>query len=319
MESDEPSKPEGVTPEGEIQAVSEAERLVEQGYRTLVGVAGVHAETEAFELCQTAIEIFRSALEAAGDDLGQRAMVKQGLAAAYSQLGHQQRYIGNHVAAITALTEALRFNPTLSEDYYYRAQSQLKAGDEQAARKDFTEYLRRGEDDYLRNQAKEQIATLALKAEDGTIRAKHWQDEGIRLNTEASSAMLPRGEALPEPARAAALYNKAQEALGKARELNPKDPLTKYALLAALSQQAECYLAMNEYDLAIDNYSRAYAVQPLLQHLFSRGEAYRAAGHLEQARADFEQYLMEGNDSALKLQAKTYLEEKPKQPALEVL
>lgn len=316
MDTGEPAPPEELDSAGAGKTLSEAEQLAEQGYRALLGVASAPAH-QALELCGGAIELFRRAIEAAGDDQEQRILARQGLAAAYSQLGHQQRYQSEHKAAITSLSEALKINPTLSEDYFYRAQSALKLGDEQAARKDFTEYLRRGEDDYLRQVAREQNAALVLKAEDNTAKAGHWQQEGMRLNAEAANAMHPRGEEEPAPARAVALYNKALDAFNKARESNPKEMMTQIGLITALSEQAECYLQMEEYDLAIDNYNRAYALRPLAQYIFKRGEAYRAGGYTAQARADFERYLKEGNDRSLKIQAKNYLEEKPR-PEVEV-
>lgn len=297
---------------GQSASQSETEKLCDQAYRQLQSVAGAQTSVQAIEGCQLAIEIFRQAQEAAGDDTEQRHFARQGLASAYSQLGHQQRYTNNHPAAITNLTESLKLNPTLFDDYFYRAQSYLKTGDTQAARKDFTQYLRWGEDEYLRFVADEQNAALVLKAEDGATRAAHWQQEGMRLNAEAATLMHPRGDARPEPARAVALFNKALDALAKALEAKPKDVMTQIALISALSEQANCYLEMSEYDLAIDNYNRAYNIRPLAQYIFKRGEAYRAGGHIEPARADFERYLKEGNEQALKQQAKQYLEEKPK-------
>jgi tetratricopeptide (TPR) repeat protein len=313
------ASPENVdsTNPAEAKPLSEAERLTEQAYQQLQRAGLVPTTPQAIEACNAAITIFRQALEAAADDLEQRREARQGLALTYSQLAHQQRYAGDHSAAVAAFTEALKLNPAQADDYFYRAQSFLKLKNEAAALKDFTEYLRRGEDDYLRLVAKEQSGALALKSQDSTIHAAHWQKEGMRLNSEAENLMKPRGEQAPEPKRAVAIYNRALDAFNKALQANPKDMMSQLGLLTALSSQAECYFEMEEFDLVIDNYSRAYSVRPQSQYLFKRGEAYRAAGHTEQARLDFERYLKEGNDLSLKRQAKKYLDEKIKQAAPE--
>lgn len=318
MNFNDPATPKDATADaGESAPQSEVEKLSDQAYRQLQGAGVASHPAEAIAECNKAIELFRQALEAAGDDLDQHRLVRQGLASAYSQLGHQHRYANNYTAAILAFSESLKLNPAQSDDYFYRAQSYLKMGNEQAARRDFTEYLRRGEDDYLRFVAREQSAALVPKAADGGAQSAHWQQEGMRLNAEAANFMNPRGDAPPNPDRAVALYNKALDAFAKAFDAKPKDMMTQIAMISALSEQANCYLLMNEYDLAIDNYNRAYSVRPLPQYIFKRGEAYRTAGHLEQSRADFERYLKEGNDQALKRQAKQYLEEKRKQPSPE--
>lgn len=290
--------------------LSPVERLCEQGYQQLMKVAGAQTSAQAVELCNLALASFRQASELAGDDSEARRAARLGTVAAYSQLGHQYRYTANHAAAVKALSEAISLNSAQADDYFYRAQSYLKLGDVPAARQDFIEYLRRGEDEYLKQVAREQNAALVLNSDDGKAQAKHWQEEGIRLNAEAANFMQPRGEAKPDPARAVATYNKALDELAKALKVNPKEMMSQIATITALSEQASCYLEMEEYDLAIDNYSRIYAIRPLAQYVFKRGEVYRTAGHREQARADFELYLKQGNDRALKLQAQKYLEEK---------
>lgn len=308
-----PALPEDKAASVSDQPVSEVELLCDQGYRQLQGVATAQTPAQAVAICDQALENFQQALQIANDDLEQRRFVRQSLAAAYSQLGHQQRYANNHAAAIVALSEALKLSQALPDDFYYRARSQLKLGDEPAARADFTEYLRRGEDDYLNSVARQQIAALVFKSGDTKAKAGQFQQEGVRLNAEAASAMQPRGDAPPEPFRAVALYNRALAAFDNALQADSNDMMTRISLISALSQQADCYLQMNEYDLAVENFNRAYAIHPLIKYIFRRGEAYRAGGYIEQARADFARYLKEGNDATLKLQAKQYLEEKPKQ------
>lgn len=293
------------------QPISEAEKLIEQGYQHLLTIAGTQNNRQAVDICKAAIGIFEQAM-AAGEEIEQKREARRGLAATYSQLGHQQRYAKNYPAAVAAFSEALKLNPTLADDYYYRARSFQKQGDEAAARRDFTEYLRRGEDDYLRSAAREQISSMTLKTGDNASQSAHWQQEGMRLTSEAGNVMHPRGDEAPNLPRAVAIYNKALDAFNRAVAADPKAMMAQIGLIGALSAQAECYTQMEEYDLAIDNYNRAFVVRPQPQYIFKRGEAYRAAGHQEQARADFERYIKEGNDRALKLQAQKYLEEKVK-------
>jgi tetratricopeptide (TPR) repeat protein len=119
--------------------------------------------------------------------------------------------------------------------------------------------------------------------------------------------MQPRGDAAPDPGRAAAIYNRALEVFKKALELTPTDFLARTGKLAALAEQAECYAAIQEYDLAIQNLSEAIQMKPNPRHLFRRGELYRQAGQRELARLDLTEYLHKGDDAEFKEQAQKYL------------
>jgi tetratricopeptide (TPR) repeat protein len=131
--------------------------------------------------------------------------------------------------------------------------------------------------------------------------------EGARLSSEATSLLNPPEGIQPDSASAVRLYNQALTTFRKALELSPKDFLARIGLLAALKDQAEAYLAMQEYDLTIQNLSEALKLKPDLPLLFRRGEVYKLAGHREHACADFIEFLQTSSNSELKQRAEKYL------------
>ncbi len=293
------------------QALAEARRWLEEGQQALEECSSL-APAQAIEQSDKALAAFKKARELAGDDPELGRAARLGVAAAYSQRGHQHRYAHNHAEALADLSQAIRLNPAGAEDYYYRALSYLAKGDQRLARNDFTEYLKRGESDYLRGVAREQLSALVPDKADSQASLSHWRNEGVRLNAEASSAANPRGEGeektAPEWAKAVALYNKAIAAFDRALEANSKDVQTRIGLLAALNEQAEAYRQMGEYDLALENYNRARQVWPQPRQLFLRAETLWEAERKDLARAAFTEYLKQADDPSLRVQAEKYLQ-----------
>jgi len=261
--------------------------------------------------CTEAVEKFRRGRELAGEDEELFKTFRRGLADAYSQRGHQQRYIKKFKEAAVDLSQALRLNSELYDDFYYRALTYLKLGEEKLARNDFTQFLRYSPDELLKEDAQIRLTAIAPK-NNSPEQANFLAKEGSRLNAEAANLMQPRESETANPDRAVALYNQALENFNKALELAPKDLLARMGLLATLAEQAACYFAIQEYDLAIENLSQALTIKPNPWHLFRRGEAYRMAGQTELAKADFNEYLKKGDNLELKEKATQYLSEKPK-------
>ena len=295
----------------------EAQRLLEQGYAQLDGLLEL-PPAQALQQADQALAIFKRVREIAqelSEDEGQfRLAARRALAETYSQHGHQQRYLNNHADAVVDLSQGLRLNPDRAEDYYYRGLSYQAKGDLTQARKDLTEYLRRGELDVLRDRAKAYITALVPGKDDNQASLAHWKTEGMRLNTEASNFVNPRGaEEQPNWAAAAKTYNQAIEAFNHALEASSKDGMTRIGLIAALKEQAVAYRQMGEYDLALENYKRAEQLWPNSVYSFLKGETLTEAGHTALARAAFEQYLAEGDDRTLIAQAQKYLAAKPPQ------
>ncbi len=284
-------------------------RFLEEGYQMLEDCSGLPT-TEAIVECGKALALFRRAKEIAGDEPEMSRTIKLAAAAAYSQRGHLQRYNHNHSQALSDLSQAIRLHPVYSEDYFYRGLSYLAKGDQLLGRADLIEYLRRGEDDYLREVAKDKLAKLVPDKADTAANVAHWRNEGTRLNAEASNVANPRDEATPDWPKAVALYKKAVEAFEHALEANPNDKMTKFSLVSSLVEQAEGYRHMDEPDLALLNYQRAEQLSPNPRHLFFQGETLLEAGHNEQARATFEQFLKDGKDTTMRSQAEKYLQAK---------
>ncbi len=285
-----------------------------QAEEIYLSVGGAKTAPEAVQLCSEALALYRQAQQAAATNPTLLQQARAGLAKVYSQRGHQQRYAGKHAEAIQDLAQGLELEPQLTDDYYYRALSYLKIGNQAAARRDFSEYIKRGEDEYLKRAAWERRESLMPQKEEAVATLEQWRNQGTHFNGEASNALHPSGEDAPDYAAAIALYNKAIEAFDKALEAAPNDKFSKIYKLAALKGQAQCYSQIAEYDLAIADYSQVIQMQSTPQHLFERGEAYRVAGQNELARADFEQATKNGPglSAANRQQAQKYLTEKPK-------
>lgn len=293
---------------------SEFEKRFAQAEAIYLSVIEAKTPSEAVQICAKAIEAYNHAQRTADEKPEWQQQLRLALAKAYAQRGHQHRYQKNHLEAVKDLNKALELNPALADDYYYRARSYLVLGNEKAAKESLTEYLKRGEDEYLRHAAREQLDKLLPKKEDVKANLDYWRNQGTHFVSQASEALHPHGEeAQPDYDTAASTYNKAIEAFNKALEFAPNDMMTKFSLTAALRSQAECYQHLSEFDLAIADYNRLIEVQPTnAQAVFERGEIYRAAGHRDLAKNDFEQYLKTGKNPSSREQAKTYLDEKPK-------
>ena len=288
--------------------LQEAQGWLEEGQQILEDSA-VLSPQEAIAHCNEALAAFKRARELAGDDPELGRAIRLAIAAAYSQRGHQLRYAHDHAQALADLSQAIKLNPTFAEDYYYRALSYLAKGDQRLARADFTEYLKRGENEYLREVARERLSNLVPDKVDTDATLKHWRAEGVRLTTAAANIAHPRDEsATPEWAEAVRLYNKAIEAYDHALEVSSKDMMTRLSLLAALVEQAEGYRHMEEYDLALENYQRAQQLKPQPRHVFLQGETLLEAGRTAQARAAFEEYLKQPDDQTMRSQAVKYLQ-----------
>jgi tetratricopeptide (TPR) repeat protein len=106
---------------------------------------------------------------------------------------------------------------------------------------------------------------------------------------------------------AISFYNRALECFEKAREIAPKDMMNNVSYLAALKSQADCYIVIGEYDLAIQNLDKVIAQNPQAFEYFKRGEAYLNLGKKEAASADFNMYLKIGKDPEISDQARNYL------------
>ena len=265
---------------------------------------------DAIPLCTEAIEQFKLMRKIAGEDDDLLHVWSLSIAEAFSQRGHQFRYAKNYKESLPDLSQAVRYNPDLVSDYYYRALSYQHLGDQKAVRNDLTQYLRYGKDDYLRTEAQSRLNAL-VPQNNAPVKVIHLGTEGARLASEASGLMNPGEGGLPNPDQAVYLYNQALVSFEKALELSPKDVLARAGKLTSLSEQAECYIAIQEYDLAIENYNQALELNANPRHLFRRGEVYRLAGQRELARRDFADYLKMGDDLDLKEQAKTLLAGKP--------
>ena len=307
--------------DGTARAISsqahEVQRLMDQGYVELDRL-GELAPTQAIRGYEGVLTTFKRVREMA-QELGEeenefRLAARRAIAEVFSQRGHQHRFLHNHAEALADLSQGLRLNPDRAEDYYYRGLSYLAKGDTTQARNDLTEYLRRGNLDFLRDRAKARIAALVPGKEDSKASLAHWRGEGMRLNSEASSLLNPRGEDVqPNWADGTRSYNRAIEAFNQALEANSNDGMTKIGLISALLEQAKAYRQIDEYDLALQNYERAQQVRPNVLHSFLRGETLLEAGHPALARAAFEEYLAKGDDQSLRAQAQKYLSAKNNQ------
>jgi tetratricopeptide (TPR) repeat protein len=290
-----------------------AAQLLDEGQALLAKIFDTLDINAAIELCNEALSVYKRAREAVAEsenpDLRRTATL--GVAEAYSQRGHQYRYRHDHAEALADLSQALKLNPGKAEDYYYRALSYIIRNEAKQARTDFTEYLRRGENDWLRQQTKERQAKLAPGSEDKAAQITHWRNEGMRFNSEASSVAQPRDEnARPDWYRAIQLYNQAIEAFTRCLDANPNDAFTKMGMIAALREQAFAYRQVGESDLALDNYGRANKLRPDAEYSFLRGETLLEAGYLPMAKAAFEEYLLRGGALQNKAQAEKYLQMK---------
>jgi tetratricopeptide (TPR) repeat protein len=289
-------------------AKNPARQLIEEGYRFLDEANVTLSPRQAILNCEQALEKFKKARELAADDEELLNQARAGLADAYSQRGHQQRYARSHKEAVADLSLALRFNPDLTEDYYYRALSYLEIKDQKNARNDFLQYLRYGKIEFLKLEANKRLEELAPKGDQVAL-AAHMSQEGARLSSEATGLMHPPEGITPDPDGAVALYNRALDSFRKALELSPKDFLARMGLLAALKSQTEGYVLIQEYDLAIQNLSDSLNIKPDPQVLFQRAEIYRLVGQTQPAAVDFEEFLRSGNDPELKEKAQTALAE----------
>ncbi len=289
------------------EEAQEAQRLLDQGQEALETAASVGPD-EAIKLCDQALALFKRARELAVEDPLLNREARVAVATAYSQRGHQQRYTSNFAGSLADLSQGLRLNPTNAEDYYYRALSYLGNGDPRQARTDLIEYLKRGENDFLREQARHRLTELAPGKDDPLASSLHWRNEGMRFNAEASQASQPRGEdAKPNWLTAVRLYNQAIEAFNKSMELNSADKIIRIGLMTSLKDQAEAYRQLDEYDLAVANYDRALELQPGSQHLFFKAETLFQSGHVELAKTIFQEYVSTGKDPGLKSRAQSYI------------
>ncbi len=295
-------------------AQQEIQTLLTDGY-TILDRLGELDPATAIGQCDAALSLFKRARELTGelptDELNFNLTVRRAIADAFSQRGHQQRYLYNHADALADLSQSLKLNPDRAEDYYYRAQSHLAKSNLAQARADFTEYLKRGNNDYLRDQAKAAISSMVPGKDDAKASLEHWYLEGLRLNSEANNIANPAGENVSADwPKTVARYNQAIEAFDRALEANSNHMMSKIGLIRALLDQAEGYRHMDEYDLALQNYDRAQQIRPNLRHLFLRAETLLEAGHPNLARPIFEDYLANGDEPALRVQAQEYLASK---------
>ncbi len=289
----------------------EAQRLLDQGHQALETAVELPPE-EAIRLCGQALELFKQARELVVEDLQLKRDARLAVAAAFSQRGHHYRYNHNFAGSLPDLSQGLSLNPANAEDYYYRAMSYLRNGNPRQARTDLIEYLKRGENEYLRGLAHARLAELAPGKEDPLAGSLHYRNEGMRLNSEAAKTAQQRtDEERPDWLGAVRLYNQAIEAFNRSLELNPEDKLGRIGLMTALKDQAEAYRQLDEYDLAVANYDRALEIQPAGQYLFYKAETLLQAGHTDLAKSIFQEYINTGKDPGLKARAQSYLASKP--------
>ncbi len=301
-----PGSDSGQTATGSQPEIEEARQLIQQGYDLLENT-GSSRPAQALEYCDQALPLFKRARELVGADPDLGRTARLAIADCYSQRGHQQRYAGQYAESLADLSQSLRLNPANAEDYYYRGLSYLAKGDEKLARTDLTEYLKRGVIDYLRHRARSRLAELSPGQDDAKAALSHWNSIGVRLNAEATELMQPRDEAEPQWAGAAALFNKALENFNKSLDISKGDMMTRLSMRTALQDQAECYLNMNEYDLALENYTRLLEIFPEPRYIFLRGETLLQAGHTNLAHTAFEEFLAKGTDPEMRTQARLYL------------
>jgi tetratricopeptide (TPR) repeat protein len=292
----------------------QAQRLLDQGFETIEAAAELPPE-EAIRLCGQALDMFKRARELAVDDLPLQREARLAVATAFSQRGHHYRFDRNFAGSLADLSQGLSLNPANAVDYYYRAMSYLRNNNPRQARTDLIEYLKRGEDEYLRDQAHAHIAELAPGKEDPQAGSLHFRNTGMRLNSEASNAAQRRTEDdRPDWLGAVRLYNQAIAAFNRSQELNPEDKLARIGLITALKEQAEAYRQLEEYDLAITNYELALEIQPNNgQYLFLKAETLLQAGHTDLAKALFRDIEATTKDPGLKGRAQAQLAAKPKQ------
>lgn len=294
------------------EEAQEARRLLDQGQEALETAADLPPD-EAVRLCSRALELFKRARELAVDDDRLKREARLAEAAAYSQRGHHHRYGRNFAGSLSDLSQGLLLNPANAEDYYYRAMSYLSGNNPRLARLDLIEFLKRGEDAYLRDQAHARLAELVPGQEDPQAGSLHYRNEGMRLNSEAAKTVQQRTEDdRPDWLGSVRLYNQAIEAFNRSQDLNLEDKLARIGLITALKDQAEAYRQLEEYDLALANYDRALEIQPGGgQYLFYKAETLLQAGHGDLARNIFQDYLKTGKDPGLKARAQGYLAARP--------
>jgi tetratricopeptide (TPR) repeat protein len=293
----------------EVAAANPLEALLAHAEEVYLSVVEAKNPQEAVRLCSDALVLFQQVVSQALEDATLYQQARLGLAKTYSQRGHQQRYAHNHAEAIADLGQALELSLNLVDDYYYRALSYLKVGNTEAAKRDLSQYIKVGDDDYLRRSASQRRELLTPKKEPDKAKLEQWRTQGTHLNTEAASAEMSENYQ-----GAVALYNQAISAFNQALEVAPNDMLTTISLLAALKGQAQCYSRLSEYDLAIADYNRLLQLKAQPQYVFERGEIYYSAGHKDLAKADFQEYLGQTKHKAFREQAQKYLEDKPLKP-----
>lgn len=286
----------------------QVQRLIDLGYEAIEAALEMPPE-EAIRLCGQALDLFKRARELAVDDLPLQREARMAVAAAFSQRGHHYRYHRNFAGSLADLSQGLSLNPANAVDYYYRALSYLRNNNPRQARTDLIEYLKRGEDEFLRGQAHARMAELVPGKDDPQAGALHYRNEGMRLNSEAGNAVQRRTEDdRPDWMGAVRLYNQAIQAFNRSQELDPQDKLARIGLITALKDQAEAYRQLEEYDLAITNYELALEIQPNNgQYLFYKAETLLQAGHTDLAKSIFQEYLSTGKDPGLKARAQAYL------------
>src|SRR5690349_17125072 len=84
-------------------------RMLDQGQDALETAAGL-APDEAIRMCNKAIDLFKKARELAVDEPQLQREAKIGVAAAFSQRGHQHRYNRNFAGSLADLSQGLRLN-----------------------------------------------------------------------------------------------------------------------------------------------------------------------------------------------------------------
>lgn len=291
------------------ELAGEIEALVKEGRKYIEEAAASLDSAVAITACDKAIEVLRRARELAGNDDELKAVIRLAAAQAYSQRGHQHRYTQNFKDAVSDLSLAIRYDPEYADDYYYRGMSYLKMNEEKQAVKDLNEFIRKADDNILKQDAEQILESLVSKENPQKV-MEHWRSEGQRLTAEAGKYSTPPEGQKPDYATAVNLYNRALEAFEKAKKLAPKDMMNNISYLGALRSQADCYLALGEYDLAIVNLDKAINQQSNPNDVFKRGEAYFKIGKRAAAQTDLNLYLKTGKDPETIQLAQQYLAQK---------
>ena len=179
---------------------------------------------------------------------------------------------GDTVAALPALTEAIRLDPGLTDAYLNRGQIYLRQGDHAKAIEDFTSAIRStpnsGNLRFIRGQAYWINKDYTRAAEDFS--------KAIEIEPQYVKPYNWRGQAYLKTKE----YAKAIPDATKVIELEPESPL-------GYGVRGQAYVEMGQRDLGVRDLTEAIKRDPNdADYYFYRSQAYRQLGQSDKAETD---------------------------------